>query len=53
MFRLYIPIALFVLFVGYILYMLIVKKDKKQLKDFLYPGVLFIGSWVLLYWWLS
>ncbi|MBP7514446.1 MAG: hypothetical protein KA791_07855 [Flavobacteriales bacterium] len=52
MLRLYIPLGLIAVFVGYVLYLLILKKDRKHLKAFLHPGLLFIGIWVVLYYWL-
>ena len=52
MLHLYIPLGLIALFAGYIVYLLIARKDKKQLKAYLYPGLLFIGLWVVLYCWL-
>ena len=53
MLYLYIPLGLIAVFVVFILYLLIVKKDRKQVKAFLYPGLLFIGVWAVLYWWLG
>lgn len=44
-----IPIGLIAVFVLYVLYLLIIKKDKKQLQTVLYPGVLFIATWAIIY----
>ncbi len=49
-----IPIGLIAVFVIYVLYQLIVKKDVKQIRTVLLPGVLFIAIWVAIYWfWLK
>lgn len=52
MLRLYIPIALVLLWLGYLIYLFLVKKDRKRTLSFLYPGLLFIGIWLALFWWL-
>lgn len=45
----FIPIGLIILFIGYVLYLLIVKKDRKRLKRILFPGLFFIGIWAVFY----
>lgn len=49
MLRIYMPIAFFFLFVGWILYRLVIKKDLKKNLNSLYLGLFFIGAWVLIY----
>ena len=49
MFRIYIPIVLIALFVLWVLYRLVIKKDLKQNLQGLYLGLLFIGIWGLIY----
>ncbi|MCC7524981.1 MAG: hypothetical protein IT250_09170 [Chitinophagaceae bacterium] len=44
-----IALGLTVVFVVYLLYLLLVKKDKKTVKDFLYPGLFFIAVWTVVY----
>jgi cytochrome c oxidase assembly factor CtaG len=49
----YIPIGLFIVFVGYILYRAIVKKDlKSKMRSVVMPGLFFIAVWALLYFFL-
>lgn len=45
----FIAVGLTALFVVYIVYLLFFKKDKKQLKDALLPGLIFISVWIVLY----
>ncbi len=48
--RLYAFPVMIILFVLYILYLAFIKKDlKNNLKSTVYPGLFFIGVWVLLY----
>lgn len=47
-----IPIGLIAVFVVYILYLLIIKKDIKTFKTVLYPGLVFIAIWVVIYYFL-
>lgn len=47
-----IPILLTVVLIGYALYLLLIKKDKEKLKSLLFPGLMFIGIWVLIYFYL-
>lgn len=50
MFRLYIPIVFIVLFLLWIVYHFLIKKDLLSTqKDNLYIGSFFIGVWLLLY----
>ena len=44
-----IPIGLIAVFVVAVLYLLIIKKDMKKVKSVLYPGLFFIGIWVVIY----
>ena len=52
MLRLLIPIIFVVLFLGWFLYRLIIKKDIKQQLNTVYLGLFFIAIWALMYWWL-
>lgn len=45
----FIPLGIITIFVGYVAYLLLVKKDLRQFKTVFYPGLFFIGIWVLLY----
>jgi len=45
----FIPIGLIIVFIVYVLYLLIIKKDMKRLKILLFPGLLFIAIWALIY----
>jgi hypothetical protein len=48
--RLYIPLLMAVLFIVYILYLALIKKElKHQLTGVLYPGLFFLGVWCILY----
>lgn len=47
-----IPLGLVAVFVGYILYLLFIKKDRKQVKAVIGPGLFFIAVWVLIYYFL-
>jgi hypothetical protein len=50
----FIPIGLIALFIAYVLYLLLIKKDRKRLKTVLYPGLSFIAIWVVIYYfWLK
>jgi len=49
MFRLYLPILFFAVFIGWILYRLLIKKDLKQNLNTMYIGLAFTGVWVLIY----
>ncbi len=52
MLRLFIPIAFIILFIGWILYRTIIKKDIKQNLNTVYLGLFFIGIWTVMYWFL-
>jgi xanthine/uracil permease len=43
------PIILLVIFAGWILYRLLVKKDLKQHINSLYAGLFFVGIWTAIY----
>jgi hypothetical protein len=49
---LFIPIGLIAVFIIYVLYLLLVKKDMKKLKIALYPGLFFITIWAVIYYFL-
>lgn len=49
MLRIYAPIAFLVLFLVWILYRLLVKKDLKKNVKYLYLGLFFLGAWALIY----
>jgi FtsH-binding integral membrane protein len=48
----FIPIGLIAIFIAYVLYLLIVKKDIKKVKSVLYIGLFFIAIWVVIYYFL-
>ncbi|MFM2213052.1 MAG: hypothetical protein RL427_315 [Bacteroidota bacterium] len=51
--RLYFPFILGPLFVCYILYLFLIKKElKRNLTTIVYPGLFFFLVWALLYYWL-
>lgn len=45
----FIPFGLIVVFFGYIIYLLLIKKDIKMFKTVLYPGLFFIAIWAVIY----
>lgn len=47
-----VPILLTVVFIGYILYLLIIKKDRTKLRVVLFPGLFFILIWIAFYYFL-
>lgn len=47
--RIGIPLVMITLFLIYIVYMVISKKDPKSIKKTLYPGLFFIGVWAVIY----
>jgi hypothetical protein len=47
-----ISIGLITLFIAYILYLLLIKKDLKKFKTVLYPGLFFIAIWAIIYYFL-
>jgi hypothetical protein len=50
----FIPIGLIAIFIVYVLYLLIIKRDMKKLKTVLYPGLSFIVIWAAIYYfWLK
>ncbi len=51
--RIYIPFALVPLFFCYLFYLAFIKKELKQnLSTVVYPGLFFITTWVILYYFL-
>jgi hypothetical protein len=49
---LFIPIGLIAIYIVYLLYLLLVKKDIKKINSILYPGLFFIAIWVFIYFFL-
>lgn len=49
MLRVYLPVAFIVLFAGWVLYRLLIKKDLRQNLNSLYAGLFFIALWGLVY----
>lgn len=49
MLRLYIPIAFVVLFIGWFLFRLLIKKDIKKNLNTVYLGLFFISIWAIMY----
>ncbi|MBS7788173.1 hypothetical protein KIH23_12775 [Flavobacterium sp. CYK-55] len=50
--RIFLPFVFALLFLGWLVYRLIVRKDLKANKNDLYTGIFFIVIWVVLYSWL-
>jgi hypothetical protein len=50
--RLIFPLVLLVLFVSWILYHILIKKDLSEHKNDLYLGIFFFAIWALIYWFL-
>jgi hypothetical protein len=49
MFRLYIPLVFFVVFFGWFLYSLLIKKDIKKNLHTLFLGLFFAGIWAVIF----
>ncbi len=47
-----IPIGLITVFMLYVLYLLLIKKDMKKFKLVFYPGMVFIAIWTVIYFFL-
>lgn len=45
----FIPIGLIAIFLVYLFYLLLIKKDKKKFKAVLLPGLFFIAVWAVIY----
>lgn len=45
----FIPIGLIIVFIVYLLYLLLIKKDLKKFRTVLYPGLFFIIIWAVIY----
>lgn len=45
----FIPVGLITIFIAYVLYLLLFKKDLKKFKAVLYPGLFFIAIWAVIY----
>ncbi len=45
----FIPIGLIAIFIVYVLYLLLIKKDMKRFRIVLFPGVFFIVIWAVIY----
>ncbi len=50
--RIFAGLIFIVLFIGWALYHLLIKKDLKQHKGDLYAGLFFMGVWGVLYYWI-
>lgn len=50
MLRLIIPIAFIILFIGWFLFRLVIKKDIKKNLNTVYLGLFFIAIWAVMYW---
>ncbi len=50
--RLYMPLILVAVFLGWVLYRAFIKKDLKQNLTSLYAGLAFLGVWGVIYYWL-
>ena len=48
----FIPIGLIAIYIVYVMYLLLVKKDTKKIKSILYPGLFFIAIWGVIYFFL-
>lgn len=49
----FIAFGLLIVFLLYVLYLLLIKRDMKTLKQVMIPGAFFIVIWVLLYLYLT
>lgn len=49
MLRIIMPLLFFVVFIGWILYRALIKKDLRQNLNTLYIGLTFTGIWILIY----
>ena len=49
MFRLYIPIAFLVIFIAWLLYSWLIKKDLRKNLNTVFLGLFFIGIWAVIY----
>jgi FtsH-binding integral membrane protein len=47
--RIGIPLVMIAVFVIYLLYLIVTKKESKQIKNVLYPGLFFIAVWGIIY----
>lgn len=48
----FIAVGLTAIFIVYVLYLLIIKRDMKKLKTVLYPSLFFIAVWGVIYYFL-
>ena len=48
----FVPIGLIAVFIVYILYLLLIKKDRKLFKSVFFLGLFFIAVWVIIYFFL-
>jgi hypothetical protein len=48
----FISIGLIAIYIVYVLYLLIVKKDIKKINSILYPGLFFVAIWGVIYFFL-
>ncbi len=49
MMRIVIPLGLIAIFAAYILYLVLIRKDRKTATTLLYPGIFFIAVWAAIY----
>jgi len=47
--RIGIPLVLIAVFIFYVFYLVIIKKDSKKTKSVLYPGLFFIAIWAIVF----
>ena len=52
MLRMYITILFFAIFIGWLLYRLLIMKDLKRNLNTVYVGLTFTGVWILIYFFL-
>lgn len=48
----FIPIGLIAIYIVYVLFLLLVKKDMKKINSILYPGLFFVATWGVIYFFL-
>ncbi len=51
--RIFMPVVFIILFAGWVLYRLLLKKDLLKHKAELYLGIFFIAVWAVLYYWIE
>lgn len=48
--KIFMPIAFLAVFIGWILYRLLIKKDLRENVNNLYTGLVFVVVWAVIYW---